>query len=1035
MAATTVDTSMWGLYVHQAKDGTLTVVDSAGKAIATPPNIEVGADGGFAVVDTSGSAISGSGGEPITLPAYSPPIHNVYTYTASDGTVMIVDPSGKPVPTPPDTTKTPSGDLVVVDSSGQVVEGVGGPVEIPPYVPPTSNVYVYTASDGTTTIVDAVGHPVSSPPLVGAEGNIVGVDGKDVLDPTSGNPITVPAYLPPTANIYGYISPSGSIIVVDGAGNPVPSPPRVNISPFSGEIVVGGTGSQEVVDPTTGGPITLPRYVPPTANVYVYTNSSGWTFVVDAAGNRVSSPPRVDKEGVVIDQDGKAIVDPSTGDPVTLPPYSPPMSDVYLHTAPNGKTTVVDAAGNPVSSPPFWGHANETLVVFVGSDGQPVLDGNGNPIPVPAFEPTTAPRLLVHIAADGTPEVVEATGKTVSSPPHVAIDSKTGEPVVMNVSGEPLLDAYGNPISLPLFSPPTQGVYAHVMRDPVTGAVDVQIVDAAGNLVPSPPGYTLKPSADPSDPPVVLLTGSDGKPLIDSSGSSISAPLFSPPTQGVYAHVMRDPVTGAVDVQIVDAAGNLVPSPPGYTLKPSADPSDPPVVLLTGSDGKPLIDSSGSSISAPLFSPPTQGVYAHVMRDPVTGAVDVQIVDAAGNLVPSPPGYTLKPSADPSDPPVVLLTGSDGKPLIDSSGSSISAPLFSPPTQGVYAHVMRDPVTGAVDVQIVDAAGNLVPSPPGYTLKPSADPSDPPVVLLTGSDGKPLIDSSGSSISAPLFSPPTQGVYAHVMRDPVTGAVDVQIVDAAGNLVPSPPGYLVTGSGETGQENPVVTLTGADGKPLLDEDGNPISVPLHPSSANPPGAPPPAGEDADVADLPGEDEDETAEVAEDTDTEGTGEPGQAETGAGDGAVGVEEEATSEGRSADLGVEVEPTVSEVREVSTREAEEPSVASAEPGTAVVEVEHVGLVGEDLEDASARIGGAATPEIGESMEIGAMEAIGPVGLGVEELAEMVSGRGAEEIETAAREVAGPSVDGGQALDIPDLGPLELDGKGVRGFRNGEC
>jgi hypothetical protein len=229
-----------------------------------------------------------------------------------------------------------------------------------------------------------------------------------------------------------------------------------------------------------------------------------------------------------------------------------------------------------------------------------VSNADGDPITFPIYQPATAPRLLVYLAPDGTPEVVDATGQPVSSPPTIAIHPGTGEPAIVDANGQFVVDSKGNPTTLPAYSPPTQGIYAHVLTDPVTGAVDVQIVDAAGNLVPSPPGYKLVQSADPSVPPTVVLTGANGQPLTDANGNQLSPPTFSPPTQGIYAHMVTDPVTGEVDVQIVDAAGNLVPSPPGYTVQKSADPSDPPTIVLTGADGKPLTDQDGNPISVPL---------------------------------------------------------------------------------------------------------------------------------------------------------------------------------------------------------------------------------------------------------------------------------------------------------------------------------------------------------------------------------------------------------------------------------------------------
>ena len=61
-------------------------------------------------------------------------------------------------------------------------------------------------------------------------------------------------------------------------------------------------------------------------------------------------------------------------------------------------------------------------------------------------------------------------------------------------------------------------------------------------------------------------------------------------------------------------------------------------------------------------------------------------------------------------PPKVTLTDANGDTLLDEDGKPVTAPLYSPPTQGIYAHVVTDPATGAVSVQMVDAGGNLVPT-------------------------------------------------------------------------------------------------------------------------------------------------------------------------------------------------------------------------------------------------------------------------------------------------------------------------------------
>jgi hypothetical protein len=190
---------------------------------------------------------------------------------------------------------------------------------------------------------------------------------------------------------------------------------------------------------------------------------------------------------------------------------------------------------------------------------------------------------------------------------------------------------------------------------------------------------------------------------------------------------------------------------------------------------------------------------------------------------------------------------------------------------------------------------------------------------------------------------------------------------------------------------------GEDGTVTVKGSGGSVYYPppLYPPPGEPPEQWPPPDYGESEPPSSGESaEDDTGEVAEEADPEARTEPEQAEAVSGEVAARVEVSTPSKGRSAESEGEVEPAVAQVGEGLTLDANEPEVATA--------------------------------EMVEPVEMESVEAVGPIGLGAEELVEMVSGRVAEEGEVAAREVDDPSVGGEQVVEIPDLLAPELDRKG---------
>ena len=258
-------------------------------------------------------------------------------------------------------------------------------------------------------MVDAAGKPITSPPLVDAKGGLVDGSGAAVIDPVTGAQATIPAYSPPTVNVYVYTGSDGTTKVVDAAGKPITSPPLVDAK---GGLVDGS--GVAVIDPATGAQATIPAYSPPTTGIYVHDYPM--LHVVDAAGKPIPSPPNVGvmagKGPLLFDSDGNPLLD-SNGDVIPVPRYMPDTWGEYAQVVTDpttGSTTVtlVDAAGNPLPSQPktYLAKEGDSWVVNIKDptkldpahmNDDMLTDGSGNPVTVPIWDPTSVPRLLVYV--------------------------------------------------------------------------------------------------------------------------------------------------------------------------------------------------------------------------------------------------------------------------------------------------------------------------------------------------------------------------------------------------------------------------------------------------------------------------------------------------------------------------------------------------------------------------------------------------------------------------------------------------------------
>jgi hypothetical protein len=334
--------------------------------------------------------------------------------------------------------------------------------------------------------------------------------------------------------MYAYTDPlTGETTLVDRNGVPVDSPPPFTRTVNGGVTVTDAWGNQ------------IETYEPPTQNVFVWIGDDGLPRVVDENGYEVPSPPRI-----VRDQTGAHHVVAADGMSVPVPAYEPPTSGVYVYVDADGHPIVVTGDGEPLPSPP--------AVYFDGNDPTPRIVGTE--LTLPMYE---QPRIemFVHVSADGTPSVVDANGYPIPSPPVVWKDGL-----------DPTWRIKGSTETLAAYTPPTADVFVHPSPNGT-----YQVVDASGNLVPSPPHVYRDP-----------IDGSYA--LAGPGGEQVSVPVYDPPTTGIYIEVSPDG-----SYQVVDRFGLPVPSPPnvyrdaesGSYFVAGADGPGPEIPTLWPPAGEP----------------------------------------------------------------------------------------------------------------------------------------------------------------------------------------------------------------------------------------------------------------------------------------------------------------------------------------------------------------------------------------------------------------------------------------------------------------
>ena len=408
------------MYIYTAKDGTITFVDAEGNPINCPPQYYLDKDGGSGTAKAwypGGNTVKAFDVPP--FPGYKADEFyikegEINTQTGKP-TYILVDRNGNPVSHQPDEIKLDAGG----DFSYWQEGGAG---YIPVKLFSESEIYIYTAKDGTKTLVDSSGNTIKCPPMIGGD-----PESGYFFKGSDGEKFQVNEYSPPTTDIYVYTTQDGTKTVVDSNGDPVKCPPPIYNNPEGEGTLIVGPGGQK---------IEIPDYIPQVIGTLLYTAQDGTKIVVDSNGNPIKCPPPIwnDPSG-----DGALTIGPG-GEKIKFSTYKPPVTGIYAYTAQDGTKTIVDENGNPIKCPPF-------IMNGPGGEGTLTVGPEGQKIEIPDYSPPITD-IYIYTKPDGSRTVVDKYGDPVKSPPYIWNDP-TGEggTVITGPDGKPLKLQEYKPIS------------------------------------------------------------------------------------------------------------------------------------------------------------------------------------------------------------------------------------------------------------------------------------------------------------------------------------------------------------------------------------------------------------------------------------------------------------------------------------------------------------------------------------------------------------------------------------------------------------
>ena len=739
-----------GAKIHRDADGSLVIInppdtnpmtDASGEKICLPEGsklVEFGKDGSCVVIVPSTHKIeSGSSAEVSSLKpedllqaSQGRPIDikkgAKLAVIGRAGASHIIDASGQPV-------KDENGNTIIVPAGTKLTEGPDeGLIVVPQnceaiFEPDGTILQVV---DGAEIFTDNEGHNL----IVNPDGTIaVGVDGLPVILPqgariipgSKGKPGYVIALCPePVTNKDSEViaiprkqklakQADGTLRVVDSNGNPTLDKDGKEIIVPCGSKIIEGAESKDIIV-NQGTDVILGD------DNRALVVEDGTQILRDAEGNYVL----VDKnESVVTHSDGET--------PFILPPGS------KIFTTTDGKQIVLSVGADalltgknvaitvPLNAKVIKGP--EGTQKIVNAQNQPIIDEDGNQILMPANSKLLqVPNSQYVIASHGSDILTGVNKKPVilQKGAEISVHPMTGQPMIADSKGEPILNEDGQPIIVP------HGSKILLLPE------DIAVVLTPGHSHPINPkkvGVVTKQGGEPLTVPLhsKITTGQageqkvvneheediiiDDKPLLVCPGSKI--------VEVGQESIILNEGTNVYKVNdkplILSKTANLVQIPSGQNM-------------VVEGDGKPLLDENGNS----LIVAPESKLIALSNGEQVLLVPGVDVLCGANKVaVVVPKGSTIVKAEGGER----LIVNDSGEPCTNAEGEPIlvhpASKLIAVGDQNIVVSHNAELLRGS-DGKIIPLAkgSKLMPLPNGLRVivnpegKPIAYGGDPIVV-------------------------------------------------------------------------------------------------------------------------------------------------------------------------------------------------------------------------------------------------------------------------------------------------------------------
>jgi hypothetical protein len=565
------------------------------------------------------------------------------------------------------------------------------------------------------------------------------------------------------------ITPAITVQLLDAGGNPVTGPQR-NITLALGANPGGGTLGGTVSVATVNGLATF-------SNISIDKAGAGYTLVASSASpnppltqatsSAFTVTPGPASQLAFVQQPGTTASGASISPPVTVQ-----LLDAAGNAVTGPQRNVIIALGANPGGGTLSGPTSVATVNGLATFGALSIDKVGNGYTLVATSPSPNPPLAQATSAGFNITAAAAAQLVFVQQPA---NGTSGLPLSPAISVQ-LLDAAGNAVT-----GPERSITIALGNNPGGGALSGTATVTTVNGVATfstlsvdkvGVGYTLVASSASPAPPLTQAT---------SAGFTIG------PGVATQLAIVQQPGTAtsgvalapAVTVQLRDAAGNNVTSPErSVTMAIGANPSGgaltgtPTVTTVNGlaTFSNLVLDKAGAGYTLVASSP----APGPALTTATTSAFTVA-AGAATQLV-----FVQQPSATASGAPIapaitVQLRDAAGN-NVTSPERSVSIALGANPGAGTLAGTLNVTTVNGLatfGAVTIDKAGN------GYTIVASSPVPGPALAQAT---------SSAFNITPGAA---TQLVFVQQPNNAVSGvainpAVTVQLLDAAGNPVTSP---------------------------------------------------------------------------------------------------------------------------------------------------------------------------------------------------------------------------------------------------------